>query len=125
MTAKFLVLLAALSLLTAGCGKKNSQKTTAGGFNVEQKGDVTSLEAKGTDGNPGMKAVASEKGMPRPAELPKDVPIFKDALVTVANTLGDVLQVKTTFKAPIAEGMQFYQDKMKSEGWTITGVHHV
>lgn len=117
MPTKFLIPLAALLLVTAGCGKKTSQKTTAGGVTVEQKGDVTSLEIKGQDGNPGMKVTASEKGVPLPANFPKDIPIFKDALITLATTMGDMLQVKTTFKAPLDEGMKFYEEKMKTDGW--------
>lgn len=62
---------------------------------MEQKGAVASLEFKGKDGNPGMKSVASEKGVPLPENFPKDVPLFKDALVTLATTMGDMLQVKT------------------------------
>jgi hypothetical protein len=120
MPTKLLVLLVALLLVTAGCGKKTSQKTTAGGVTVEQKGEVTTLEAKGPNGQPGIKAVTSEKGVPRPAELPKDVPIFKDALIVSAFIAGEVMQVQTTFKAPIAEGMKFYEEKMKADGWEVS-----
>lgn len=122
MSPKLLILLAALALVTAGCGKKTTQKTTAGGVTVEQKGDVSSVELKGKDGEPGFKAVSSEKGVPLPAEFPKDVPIFKDALVVSAFIAGDVMQLKTTFKAPWTEAMQFYADKLKAEGWKVEGV---
>jgi hypothetical protein len=120
MNTKLLLSLAALSLLLAGCSKKTSQKTSVGGVTVEQKGDVASVEFKGKDGEPGIKSVASEKGVPRPAELPKDVPLFKDALITVANTIGDQMQVQTTFKAPLEEGMKFYEEKMKADGWEVS-----
>jgi hypothetical protein len=120
MTTKYLIPLAALLLLTAGCGKNTSQKTSAGGLTVEQKGDVTSLEFKGQAGEPGMKSAASEKGVPLPGNFPKDIPIFKDALVTVATTMGDMLQVKTTFKGSIEEGMKFYEENLKREGWEVS-----
>jgi hypothetical protein len=120
MPAKLLLLLAALLLVTAGCGKKTSQKTTAGGVTVEQKGEVTTLEAKGPDGQPGIKAVSSEQGVPRPAELPKDVPLFKDALIISSFIAGEVMQVQTKFKAPLEEGMKFYEEKLKSDGWTVS-----
>jgi len=120
MLAKFLIPLAVLLLLTAGCGKKTSQKTSVGGVTVEQKGDVASMEFKGKAGEPGMKAVASEKGVPMPDNFPKDIPIFKDALVTLATTMGDMMQVKTTFKASIEEGMKFYEEKMKADGWEVS-----
>jgi hypothetical protein len=120
MPTKLLLLLLALSLVTAGCGKKTSRKTSVGGLTVDQKGDVTSMEFKGKDGEPGMKAAASEKGVPLPDGFPKDVPLFKDALVTMANTMGEMLQVKTTFKAPLEEGMKFYEEKMKTEGWEVS-----
>lgn len=121
MPTKLLVLLAALLLVTAGCGKKNSDyKTNGFGVTTEKKGDTVSLEAKGAGGSPGLKAVASEKGVPLPENFPKDVPLFKDALVTLATTLGDNLQVKTTFKAPVDEGMKFYEEQMKSQGWEVS-----
>lgn len=122
MKTKLLFPLAALLLVTAGCGKKTTQKTTVGGVTVEQKGDVTSLEIKGQDGNPGMKVSASEKGVPLPANFPKDIPIFKDATVTMANTTGDIMQVQTKFKAPWTEALQFYADKLKAEGWKVENV---
>ena len=120
MTAKFLILLAVLSLLTAGCGKKTSQKTSVGGVTMEQKGDVATVEVKGKNGEPGMKIVASEKGVPLPENFPKDVPVIKDALVTAASTLGEMFQVKTNFKGSIQEGLKFYAEKLKSEGWNVT-----
>jgi len=118
MYSKILIPLAVLMLVTAGCGKKTSQKTTVGGVTVEQKGDVATVEAKGQGG--AIKMTSSEKGMPRPAELPKDVPLFKDALVISAFSTGDVMQVQTKFKAPLEEGMKFYEEKLKSEGWAVS-----
>lgn len=115
MPSKFLILLAALSLVTAGCGKKTTQKTSVGGVTVEQKGDVATIEAKGQGG--AMKMISSEKGVPLPAELPKDVPIFKDALVVSAFITGEVMQVQTKFKASLEEGMKFYEEKLKADGW--------
>jgi hypothetical protein len=120
MPTKLLVLLSALLLVTTGCGKKTSQKTSAGGVTVEQKGDVATMEYKGKAGEPGMKIVTSEKGVPIPAEFPKDVPIYKDALVISAYIAGDVMQVQTKFKAPLEEGMKFYEEKLKSDGWTVS-----
>ena len=119
MPPKYLILLAALSLVTAGCGKKSSQKTSVGGVTMEQKGDVATIEVKGKDGAPGMKIVASDKGVPLPENFPKDVPVFKDALVTAASTMGEMFQIKTTFKASIQEGLKFYAEKLKSEGWIV------
>ncbi len=121
MPTKLLLLLSALLLVATGCSKKNTDyKTSQSGVTVEKKGDTVSLEAKGTGGNPGMKAVSSEKGVPLPENFPHDVPLFKDALVTVATTLGDMLQVKTTFKAPLEDGMRFYEVQLKSEGWAVS-----
>lgn len=119
MSTKLLLSLVALLLITAGCGKKTSQKTSVGGVTMEQKGDVATIEVKGKDGEPGMKIVASDKGVPLPENFPKDVPVFKDALVTAANTMGEMFQIKTTFKASLAEGLQFYAEKLKSEGWNV------
>ncbi|MBI2518708.1 MAG: hypothetical protein HYV95_17675 [Opitutae bacterium] len=120
MSPKFLIPVAALLLVTAGCGKKTSQKTSAGGVTMEQKGDVATVEVKGKDGGPGMKIVASEKGVPLPENFPKDVPVIKDALVIAASTLGEIFQVKTNFKGSIQEGLKFYAEKLKGEGWDVT-----
>ncbi|MSU47146.1 MAG: hypothetical protein EXS42_08520 [Lacunisphaera sp.] len=86
---------------------------------MEQKGDVSSVELKGKDGEPGMKIEASEKGVALPPGFPKDVPLFKDALVIAAATIGSTFQVQTTFKAPMAEAIKFYAEKLKSEGWIV------
>ncbi|MDI1320786.1 MAG: hypothetical protein PSW75_11440 [bacterium] len=120
MPTKLLILLSALLLVTAGCGRKSSQKTTVGGVTVEQKGDDATVEFKGKDGEPGMKIMSNEKGGVLPAEFPKDVPIFKDALVVSAYIAGDAMQVQTTFKAPLEEGMKFYEEKMKVDGWEVS-----
>jgi hypothetical protein len=118
MSTKSLILLSALSLLTAGCGKKAEYKTTAGGVTVEQKGDVASVQVKDKSGAV-MKAEASEKGVSLPPDFPKDVPLFKDALVIAAVVVDDTFQVQTTFKAPVAEALKFYAEKLKSEGWDV------
>lgn len=120
MQTKYLIPFAALLLVTAGCGKKTSQKTSVGGVTVEQKGDVATVEAKGPDGQPGLKIVTSEQGVSRPAELPKDVPLFKDALIISALMTGEVMQVQTKFKATLEEGMKFYEEKLKSDGWAVS-----
>jgi hypothetical protein len=120
MPTKLLILLSALLLVTAGCGKKNADYKTSGfGVTTEKKGDTVSMEYKGKDGAV-LKGSSSEKGVPLPENFPKDVPIFKDALVTMATTIGEMLQVKTTFKAPLEEGMKFYEEKMKADGWEMS-----
>lgn len=122
MPTKLLISLAALLLVTAGCGKKTSQKTSVGGVTMEQKGDVATVEYKGKAGEPGMKVTASEKGVALPATFPKDIPLFKDSVVDVASTMADTMTVHTTFKASWEEAMQFYADKLKAEGWKVDSV---
>ena len=48
------------------------------------------------------------------------MPIFKDALVVSAYIAGEVMQVQTTFKAPLEEGMKFYEEKLKADGWEVS-----
>ena len=118
MSTKSLILLAALALLTAGCGKKTEYKTSEGGVTVEQKGDVASVQIKDKSGAV-MKVEASEKGVALPSGFPKDVPLFKDALVIAAAIMGDTFQVQTTCKVSMAEAVKFYGEKLKSEGWEV------
>lgn len=118
MPTKFLIPLAALLLVTAGCGKKASQKTSVAGVTMEQKGDVASVEIKDKSGAV-MKVAASEKGVSLPPGFPKDVPLPKDTLVTAAAIMGDTFQVQTTCKASMAESVNFYGERLKSEGWDV------
>lgn len=120
MSMKLLIPLAALLFLAAGCSKKTTYTSSAGGVTVEQKGDTVSMDFKGKDG--GMKVSASEKGVTLPATFPKDITIFKDSTVTVASTMADTMSVQTKFKAPWEEAMQFYADKLKAEGWKVDNV---
>ena len=69
-----------------------------------------------------MKLTGGENGVPLPENFPKDVPLFKDALVFTAMTAGDTLQVGLSFKASLEEGMQFYEEKLKSEGWEVSAI---
>ena len=120
MPTKYLIPFAALLLIAASCSKKDADYKTSGyGVTTEKKGDTVSMEYKGKDGVV-LKGSSSEKGVPLPENFPKDVPLFKDALVTSANTIGDNMQVQTKFKAPLDEGLKFYEEKMKGEGWEVT-----
>lgn len=120
MPTKSLIILTALLLVTAGCRKKTTYKSSAGGVTVEQKGDTVAMDFKGKDG--GMKVVANDKGVALPATFPKDIPLFKDSVVDVASTMADTMTVHTTFKAPWQEAMQFYADKLKAEGWKVDSI---
>ncbi|MEI6108179.1 MAG: hypothetical protein WCR49_14360 [Opitutae bacterium] len=120
MKTKSLIPLAVLLLITAGCGKKTSYQTSKGGVTIEQKGDTVTMDYKDKAG--GMKVVANDKGVALPATFPKDIPLFKDSLVDVANTMADTMTMHTTFKAPWQEAMQFYADKLKAEGWKVDSV---
>lgn len=120
MNPKSLFLIAALPFLVAGCGKKTTYKSSAGGVTVEQKGDTVTMDYKGKDG--GMKVVANDKGVTLPASFPKDVTLFKDSVVTVASNIGDSMIVHTTFKAPWEEAMKFYAEQLKADGWKVDSV---
>ena len=115
------ILMCALLLLAPGCSKKETMKSDQGTVTMEKKGGTEIVEVKDKNGG-GLKIATNEKGMALPEGFPKDVPIIPDAKVVAAMSTPELMTVNLQSPAPMAEGMKFYQEKLKAEGWNIEGV---
>ncbi|OHE82605.1 MAG: hypothetical protein A2107_06880 [Verrucomicrobia bacterium GWF2_62_7] len=60
-----------------------------------------------------------DKGVALPDNFPKDVPLYKGAVVKMAASQGAQLVVHLHVAASIADAAKFYQDQLKSQGWEI------
>jgi hypothetical protein len=117
MRNKVTIILAVLAAIACGCGKSSTYKTRDGELKVDQQKDQFTYEAKTKDGV--VKIAGSERGVPLPDNFPKDVPIYKGAVVQLASTQDKMMMVHLTLSAPVAEALQFYQDQLKEQGWEI------
>ena len=59
------------------------------------------------------------KGVALPDTFPKDVLIYKGAKVVMSMTEGKMLLVHFETAASVADGLKFYQEGLKSRGWTV------
>lgn len=115
------LLIAAATVVAAGCSK--TTKTTRRGpggqeVTLEHKGSETSMEVKTGSGDT-TKLRASATGLALPADFPKDVPIYPKAVVKMDDTVGPLRMVGLYIADPVAEGVKFYSEEMKKQGWTI------
>ena len=117
MYKKLTVILAVVAGILVGCGKSSTYKTKDGEVTVDRtKGEVT-FQGKTKDGN--VSVTASKAGVALPDGFPKDVPIYKGAVVQVASTQGKAMMVHLTVDAAVAEALKYYQDELKGQGWQI------
>jgi hypothetical protein len=117
MLKKLTITLALAAAVACGCGKKTTYTSKDGEVTVDKsKGEVT-FEGKSKDGK--VKISANEAGVPLPDNFPKDVPIYKGAVVKVASTQGKTMMVHLNVSASMAEVFKYYQDQLKEQGWEI------
>ena len=109
--------LALLMAATFGCGKSQTYKTRDGEVTVDKKAGQVTFEGKTKDGD--VKVAASEHGVALPDNFPKDVPIYKGALVKIASTQGKTMLVHLAVSASVDEALKYYQDQLKDQGWEI------
>ena len=117
------LLIAAVITVAAGCSK--TTKTTKRGpdgqeVTMEHKGDQVALDVKTASGDT-QKIKVSGKGMALPADFPKDVPVYPKAVMKMDNTVGPLRMVGLYIADPVADGVKFYTEEMKKQGWTIDG----
>ena len=117
MFKKLTITLALMAAVTFGCGKKSTYTTKDGEVTVDKKGGQVTFEGKSKDGN--VKISANESGVALPDDFPKDLPIYKGAVVKVASTQGKTMMVNLQVSAPMAEVFKYYQDQLKEQGWEI------
>jgi len=114
---KLTIILALLAAVAFGCGKKSTYSTKEGEVTVDKKGGQVTFELKSKDGN--TTVTVNEGGVALPDKFPKDVPIYKGAIVKVASTQGKTMMVHMNVPASAADALKFYQDQLKDQGWEI------
>ena len=112
---------AALLLGAAACSKNVKESaTTADGSKVtlEQKGGQATMEIKSKTGEK-VSLNVSDKGMQPVTELPKDVPVYPKAVLKMDNAAGGMRMLGFYTADPVADGVKFYSEELKKQGWTI------
>ena len=117
MFKKLSIPLALLVAVTFGCGKSSTYKTRDGEVTVDKQNKQVTFEGKTKEGD--VKVAASESGVALPDNFPKDVPIYKGAVVKVASTQGKTMMVHMAVSASVADALKYYQDQLKDQGWEI------
>lgn len=119
MNKKKLAVVCALALLAAACNKQEkTYSTPAGDIKVSEKSGTTTYEAKDNKGEK-VKMESNDKGVALPDKFPSDVPMMKGAIVKMAISSGDNLSVNFSVAATPAEVGKYYEENLKSQGWTI------
>ena len=102
----------------SGCGKdEKTISTPRGEVRITQKGGGASMEMVTKDGK--VNITSNEKGVALPDNFPKDVPIIKGGVVTMAMASGEHLSVHLRAPSPVAETAKYYEDSLKAQGWQI------
>ena len=121
MKTSIRLVIAALLLGAAACSKHTKETaTTADGskVTVEQKGDQATMEIKDKSGGK-VTLNVSDKGMQPVTELPKDVPVYPKAVPRMDNAAGGLRMLGFYTPDPVADGVKFYAEELKKQGWTI------
>jgi hypothetical protein len=116
MHKQVLIALAVIAGIVVGCGK-NTYKTKDGEVTVDRTGGKITIEGKSKEGT--VTVTASQNGVALPDNFPKDVPIYKGAVVQVASTQGKTMLVHLNVDAAVADALKYYQAELKSQGWQI------
>lgn len=117
MSQKVILSLIVLVALSFGCGKSSTYETKDGKVKVEEKSGQATYEVTTKEGK--LKMATGDKGVALPDDFPKDVPIYKGAVVKMAASQGKQLIVHLHVTASFTEAGKFYQDQLKSQGWEI------
>ena len=117
MYKKLAIILVALAAITFGCGKSSTYKTKDGEVTVDKSAGKVTFEGTSKDGK--VTISTSKNGVALPDNFPKDVPIYKGAVVQVASTQGKTMMVHFTVDAAAGDALKYYQDELKSQGWQI------
>jgi hypothetical protein len=121
MKTLYPILGAALLLLAAACSKNIKETTTtAEGSKVtlEKKGDQATMEIKTKSGEK-VSLNVSEKDMKPTTPLPEDLPVYPKAVLKMDNAAGPMRMLGFYIKDPVADGVKFYTEEFKKQGWTI------
>ena len=117
MSQKLVMSLIALLALSFGCGKSSTYETKDGQVKIEEKSGQATYEVTTKEGK--LKMATGDKSVPLPDNFPKDVPIYKGAVVKMAASQSGQLIVHLHVTASCADAAKFYQEQLKSQGWEI------
>ncbi len=121
MKTPTLFLIAAALLAMTACSKDTKETaTTADGSKVTmaKKGDQATMEIQGKSGEK-VSLNVSDKGMKPATELPKDLPVYPKATLKMDNVAGTLRMLGFYTADPVADGVKFYTEELKKQGWTI------
>jgi len=116
-----LFLIVALLFALAACSKDTKETATAADgskVTMEKKGDQTSMEIKSKSGEK-VSMNVSDKGVKPTTELPKDLPVYPKATLKMDNVAGTLRMLGFYTADPVADGVKFYTEELKKQGWTI------
>ena len=114
---KLTIMLALVAAFAFGCGKKTTYTTKEGEVTVDKQGGQVTIESKTKDGKATF--TANDSGVALPDKFPKDVPLYKGAVVKLSSTQGKAMMVHMEVPASAADALKFYQDQLKEQGWEI------
>lgn len=102
--------------MTGACSRSRTIKTDEGEITISEKGGVVNIKTEEGD------AVASfGEGAKLPANLSKDVPIYKPANVIMSQVLGDgdKVMLGLNTKDDSAKVAEFYKRELTQNGWNV------
>jgi hypothetical protein len=121
MNRTFAIVLAATLIVWAGCGRSRSKTITApdgAKATVTSEGDQTTVTIKGAKGET-VQFTQGGANVPLPQGFPADVPLYPGAKVTTSSKSGETMMVGLESGDPARTVVAFYEDKLKTNGWTI------
>jgi len=113
-----LLLIAAAMVVAAGCRKTITRSSGGKEVSIERKGDQVNVALRNGSGDQ-VNLQVGAASMELPADFPTDVPIFPKAVVRMTNTQAKHRLLGLVIPASVAEGLAFYQDELKKQGWTV------
>jgi hypothetical protein len=118
----FVPVLAAAALLSSGCSRSHTVSTADGKVTVTEKGKDGAASMTFT-GKSGEKVTMDVNSGKLPADYPSDVPVYKDARITLSQTVseknGRNLVMETADAADKIAG--YYKSGLEGNGWKIEG----
>ena len=119
MSRIYIILSIGVTAFGTGCGGPRELTTPDGEkVTVAQDGEGVNITVKGEDGE-SVQISANESGVSLPDGFPSDVPIYPGATITLTSETPQGMNVVLRTKDPAEKVRQFYQEKLKAEGWEI------
>jgi len=111
-----------MAMLTAGCSRSHTISTADGKVVVTEKGKDGAASMTITGKN-GEQVQMDVNGGKLPGDYPSDVPVYKDAKITLSQTVseknGRNLVMETS--DPAEKIATFYKSGLETNGWKVEG----